>query len=88
MSRPFKFNYLQRGKSVSPVGLTGGPDLADSVPVPAQNRREGTDEGEGPNEQQAQEGVFGLEADVPQRAADHKEALEGQDGQRPQRHDP
>jgi len=71
----------------SPVGLTGGSDLADGVSVPAQHRREGPDEGEGPHEQQTQDGVLRLQADVPQGPADHEEPLEGQDGQGPQGHD-
>lgn len=74
--------------SVSPVGLAGGSDLAHSVSVPAQNRREGPDEGKRPYEQQAQDGMLGLQSNVPQWPTDHKEALKGQDSQGPQGHDP
>lgn len=72
----------------SPVGLTGGSNLAYGVSVPAQHGREGPDEGEGPDEQQPQDGVLRLQADVPQRPADDEEPLEGQNGEGPQGHDP
>lgn len=71
----------------SPVGFAGGADLADGVAAPAQDRRNGPDEGEGPDEQQTQSCVFASQTDVPQRPTDDEEPLERQDGQRPQSHD-
>ncbi len=72
----------------APVGFTGGADLADGVAAPAQDRRNGPDEGEGPDKQQTQSRVFASQTDVPQRPTDDEETLERQDGQRPQSHDP
>lgn len=67
-------------RCLSPVGLTGGADLADCVAAPAQHRRDGPDEGEGPHKQEPQCCMLPSQTDVPQRPADHKKALKGQDG--------
>lgn len=77
-----------RSAHFSPVGLTGGPNLAYSVSVPSQHWREGPDEGEGPNEHKTQDRVLCLQSDVTQRSADHKEPFKGQDSQGPEGHDP
>lgn len=73
---------------LSPVWLAGGADLADSVAAPAEHRRDSPDEGEGPDKQQAQRRMLPPKTNIPQRPADHKETLEGQDCQGPQSHNP
>lgn len=72
----------------SPVGLTGGSNLAHSVSVPSQHWREGPNEGEGPHKEQADHCMLGLQPHVSQRSTDHEEPLKGENSERPQRHDP
>lgn len=73
---------------LSPIGLAGGADLTDGVAAPAEHRRDSPDEGEGPDEQQAQRCMLPPQTDIPQRSADHKVALEGQDRKGPHSHNP